>query len=189
MLLLASTVVAPFGIFATAATVPRHRKPGPATNFPNFTMVLELILFLLVLLLIARFVLPSLRRAMTDHKQHISDMAAAADAARAVAQSANHERIPRAARERSRAIVDEAVQAGEQIVSQYRRRGEGERESILAVADEAIQNEEEPVHAQLLSSTEDLGRLAAERVLDAPVIQEATDSERSDRLNRSTQSS
>ena len=126
-----------------------------ASNFlvPNLTFVVELVAFLLVLAVLARYVLPPLNKAMSDRQATIRQALADAEEAKRRAQEAeaDYRKTMDQARSEARAMVDEANRAGEQIRVAARERGEQEAERIVSRAQADIE-------ASVRRATEDLRR-------------------------------
>lgn len=103
---------------------------------PNLTFVFELVAFLVVLGVIAKYVLPPLQKALDDRQQTIRQgILDAEDAKRRLAQTeTDYREAMDRARSEARAMVDEANRIGEQMRVEARRRGEQEAERILAAA-------------------------------------------------------
>ncbi len=109
-----------------------------ASNFlvPNATFVVELIAFLIVLGILARYVLPPLNKALDSRQQVIKQSLADAETAKSKAEAAEteyKETLDRA-RSEARAIVDEANKAAEALRAQRREQGEQEYQSRVARA-------------------------------------------------------
>lgn len=142
---------------------------GSLFLLPNFTFVLELVVFLLVLGFIAKFVLPPLRQAMAEREGGIRRAVEAAEHARAEADRLARERreVLEAARQQARSIVDEANRAAESSRDEGRRRGQEEFERLVAAAEGDIDAARQSARDEVMG---DLGTLvlhAAERVIGA----------------------
>jgi F-type H+-transporting ATPase subunit b len=147
------------------------------SNFliPGATFLLELIAFILVLVFIAKKVLPPLRKAMADRAEHIRSSIEAAEVAKADAESlaAQRREILENARHEARSIIEQANETSDQLKEEGRKRGQEEYERLLESARKEIDLERERARAEVMS---DLGAL----VLDAAekVIGGALDAER-----------
>ncbi|MGH9077868.1 MAG: F0F1 ATP synthase subunit B, partial [Acidimicrobiales bacterium] len=109
-----------------------------ASNFlvPNATFLVELVAFLLVLGVLAKYVLPPLNQMMDRRQATIRQgLDDAEEAKRRVAQTESeyHDAIAEARRE-ARALVDEANRLGESLRGELRQRGEQEYERTIARA-------------------------------------------------------
>jgi F-type H+-transporting ATPase subunit b len=107
---------------------------------PNGTFFVELVIFVIVLGVIAKFVVPPLNRAMEKRQEEIRLSLEAADRARQDAAAADDER--RAAleesRQQAREIVAVANRTAEQVRSDAQARGQAEYERIVGSADAEI---------------------------------------------------
>jgi F-type H+-transporting ATPase subunit b len=134
---------------------------------PDFTFVLELIAFLLVLGFIAKYVLPPLNKAMAARADHIRNSIQAAEDARTEAEAAVVKRreLLELARGEARAIVDQANATADQLREEGRQRGQEEYERLLADARVEIEQERQRARDEVM---EDVGALvlrAAEQVI------------------------
>jgi F-type H+-transporting ATPase subunit b len=108
---------------------------------PNGTFFVELAIFLIIVFLIAKYILPPVNRAMEQRQEHIKNSLEAADAARAEAMAANTEREAelRKAKQHGHEIVATANRTGEQIVVEAQARAQAEHDRILANAQTEIE--------------------------------------------------
>jgi F-type H+-transporting ATPase subunit b len=104
---------------------------------PNGTFFVELAVFLVLIFLIGKYILPPLNRAMEARQGHIRTALEAADAARADAAAADDER--RAAleegRHQAREIVAQANRTAEQVRTEAQVRAQAEYDRILSQAE------------------------------------------------------
>ncbi len=142
---------------------------GSSSDFilPNGTFFVELIIFLVVLGVIAKFILPSLRRVLDGRAAVITDAQESSQVARAKAARLEKERIAvlEAARLSARTILEEAGRSVEELMREARARGQVERERRLAEASGAIETERRRVHEAVLSEAVELVIVAAERIV------------------------
>lgn len=134
---------------------------------PNFTFVLELIAFLLVLFFFARVILPPLRKAMNEREASIRNaIQAAEDARREAAELASQRREALdAARAEARQIVDQANEVAEQLKQEGRQHGQEEYDRLVASARSEIELERQRARDEVMSEVGDLVLRAAERVI------------------------
>jgi F-type H+-transporting ATPase subunit b len=142
-------------------------KSQPVFLIPNFTFVLELIAFLAVLFVFARFILPHLRKAMNDRETSIRNAIQAADDARREAgQLADQRREAlEAARAEARQIVDQANEVSDQLKEEGRQRGQDEYDRLVTAARSEIELERQRARDEVMSQVGDLVLRAAERVI------------------------
>lgn len=113
-----------------------------ASNFlvPNGTFVVELVAFLVVLFVIAKYILPPINKAMDERQATLRQALTDAETARRRAEEAeaDYKKAMDEARAEARALVDQANRAGEQVRNQLHERGEQEYQRILARAQSDI---------------------------------------------------
>ncbi len=153
------------GVIGPAA----HTMVASLFLLPNFTFVLELIAFLLVLGFIAKYVLPPLRKAMSEREGSIRNAIQAAEEARREAGELAQQRREalEAARNEARQIVDQASQLADQMREEGRRRGQDEYERLVASAQSEIELERQRARDEVMNQVGDLVLRAAERVVGA----------------------
>jgi F-type H+-transporting ATPase subunit b len=107
---------------------------------PNGTFFVELAVFLVLIWLITKYILPPLNRAMERRQEHIRTALEAADAARADAAAADDERrhALEEARQQAREIVAGANRTAETIKSEAQGRGQAEYERIVGSAEAEV---------------------------------------------------
>lgn len=104
---------------------------------PNGTFFVELAVFLTLVWLVTRYIVPPLNRAMENRQEHIRTALEAADAARADAAAADDERrhALEEARQHAREIIAAANRTAESVRSEAQARGQAEYDRIVAAAD------------------------------------------------------
>lgn len=144
-----------------------HGVVGSIFLLPNFTFVLELIGFLLVLGFVAKYVLPPLRKAMETREAQIRNaIESAEEARREAAELADRRREAlEAARAEARQIVDQAGEVAGQLREDGRQRGQAEYERLLEAARSEIELERQRARDEVMSELGDLVLRAAERVI------------------------
>jgi F-type H+-transporting ATPase subunit b len=107
---------------------------------PNGTFFVELAIFLTLVWLITRYIVPPLNNAMERRQEHIRTALEAADAARADAAAADDERrhALEEARQQAREIVATANRTAESVRSESQARGQAEYDRIVAAADAEV---------------------------------------------------
>jgi F-type H+-transporting ATPase subunit b len=145
------------------------------SNFrvPDGTFIAELIAFLIILGIIAKYILPPLNRAMQARQEEIRTSLAAADAARAEADEtrAQRQEILEEARTKARDIVSAANTTAERSVAQAEERGQQEYDRLLRAAETEIglakQRAVDEVSAQLGALALSVARQVIGREIDA----------------------
>jgi F-type H+-transporting ATPase subunit b len=140
---------------------------GSLFLLPNFTFVLELVAFVLVLWFMAKVALPPLRKAMAERAEHIrSSIQAAEDAKREGEELlARRREALEAARAEARSIIDQANEIAEQLKREGRQRGEEEHNRLVLSAQTEIDLERERARTEVMGSLGELVLQAAERVI------------------------
>ena len=113
---------------------------GSLFLIPNATFIVELIAFLAVLGVIARYVLPPLKQATTQRQEQIRESLEAAERAKAEADETRAQRqgIIDEAREQARQIVAQANANAERVRSEGVERGQQEYDRLVASAEAEI---------------------------------------------------
>jgi len=103
---------------------------------PNGTFFIELVTMVVILLLMTKYILPPLNKALEARQAKIRESLAAADAAKAEAAAAGDERqqLLSAARDQAREIVTAAQATSDQVRAESAGRGQAEYERIVANA-------------------------------------------------------
>ncbi|MCL4423650.1 MAG: F0F1 ATP synthase subunit B [Actinobacteria bacterium] len=139
------------------------------SNFlvPNGTFIAELIAFLIVVGVLAKWVLPPLNKAMEHRQEEIRNSLETADRARAEAAQAvqlNQQAIEDA-RKKARSIVAQASQVADQLRAEAAERAQQEYDRILASAETEISLARQRAVDELTQAVADLVMTAAERVV------------------------
>ena len=109
---------------------------GSIFLIPNGTFFIELVTMVVILLLMTKYILPPLNKALESRQEKIRESLAAADAAKAEAVAAGDERatLLNAARDQAREIVAAAQATSDQVRAEAAGRGQAEYDRILANA-------------------------------------------------------
>jgi F-type H+-transporting ATPase subunit b len=107
---------------------------------PNATFIFELIIFLVLIYVVARKILPPISEAMTQRQERIRSSLDAADQARADAVAADDERraVLEEARHSAREVVAEANRSAEAVRVDFQTRGQAEFERIVGGAEAEV---------------------------------------------------
>ena len=140
---------------------------GSLFLLPNFTAIIELVIFLLVMAFMAKVVLPVLQDAMRTRERRIAEDATAAEALRAEANRLADERrtVLQAARAEARTIVEGASAEADEIVAERRRQASEEAARMIEEATAVIASERDRLRSELLPGVDSLADLAAAKVL------------------------
>ncbi len=134
---------------------------------PNLTLVVEVVVFLGVLWILARYVYPPLDRAITQRQQRIAQSIHDAEQLKADVEAGREEaqQALREARRQAQAILDQAQKLGEDLREELRTRGRQDQEALLARARAELEQERRRAVDELRRQVADLTVAAATRVL------------------------
>ena len=107
---------------------------------PNGTFFIELVTVVVILLLMTKYILPPLNKALEARQEKIRESLAAADAATAEAAAAGDERqqLLSAARDQAREIVAAAQATSDQVKAESGARGQAEYDRLIANANAEV---------------------------------------------------
>jgi F-type H+-transporting ATPase subunit b len=144
-----------------------------STNFliPNWTFVADLIIFLIVMWVMAKLVLPKVSRAAEDRAANIRAEMQRAEAARAEGELATRERqaVLAKARTEARALIDEATRQADELRTEARTGAQEEYSALLATSDQSIEAERAAARRDLLTDLPSLVVAAAEQVIRSEI--------------------
>jgi F-type H+-transporting ATPase subunit b len=160
-------------LFASATSA----SSGNGGNFliPNGTFVVELVIFLVVLGIIAKWILPPLQGVGEARRARIGSALTEGEEARAEAKSVLAERdsVLAEARAKARGIVDRANQEADTALEQGHARGQAEYERLVAASRAEISAEASRARQELFARVDGLVVSAAGRVLGNSVDPES----------------
>ena len=107
---------------------------------PNGTFIIELIVFIVLIVLIGKYIIPPINLAMAKRQEQIRASLDAADQARADAAAADDERrvVLEEARATAREIVAQANRPAEQVRTEAQAKGQTEYERIVGNAETEV---------------------------------------------------
>jgi len=140
-----------------------------APNFllPNATFLVELGIFILLVVILAKWVIPPINKAMTDRQALIAaqfEEAAKAKAEAQASQDAHKAELAEARAEASR-IREEAREQGAQIIAQQREQAQVEADRVTANAHAQIEVERAQTLAQLKNEVGTIATTLAGRIV------------------------
>jgi F-type H+-transporting ATPase subunit b len=116
--------------------------PTATSNFliPNGTFIVELIAFVIVLGVMAKYILPPVNKALKDRQAAIKAELDAADEAKSDAAAADVERREALdhARQQAREIVEQANRTAERLNTEAQARGESEYDRLVTSAEAEV---------------------------------------------------
>ncbi|MCG5430690.1 F0F1 ATP synthase subunit B [Mycobacterium sp. MYCO198283] len=148
-------------------------EEGGQSNFliPNGTFFFVLLIFLIVLGVIGKFVVPPISQVLRDREAMVTktaeDNRKAAELS--AAADADYRKELNAARSEAARIRDEARAEGRAIVEEHRGRASEEASAMLKQASEDLRRQGERATAELRSSIDTLSATLASRVLGVDV--------------------
>ena len=143
------------------------------SNFliPNGTFFFVLIIFLIVLGVIGKWVVPPISKVLNEReamvKQTVDDSRKAAD--QFTAADADYESEMSKARSEASRVRDGARAEGRKILEDMRGRASDEVATAMARADEQLKQQSDAISAELRSSVDTLSTTLASRVLGVEV--------------------
>jgi len=138
---------------------------------PNATFIVELVIFLVVLGIIAKWILPPLQEVAETRRARIRISSQQAEQARAEAQNltAERDRLLAEARVQARGIRDHATQGADAALEQGRARGQEEYERLVQASRQEIAVESRRAREALVGRLDTLVLAAAGRVLGSEI--------------------
>jgi F-type H+-transporting ATPase subunit b len=148
-------------------------KGGGTSNFlvPNGTFFVVLIIFLIVLGVIAKWVVPPISKVLSERdamvKQTVDDSRKAAD--QFTAADADYQAEMSKARGEASKVRDEARAEGRKVLEDMRGRASDQVTSTLQEADSELKDQALSIQPDLRSSVENLSETLAGRVLGVEI--------------------
>lgn len=138
---------------------------------PNGTFFVELILFVIVLGVVAKLILPPIQKTLAERERIVRSSLQAGEEGRSEADrlAAERDGVLARARAEARARYDEAAKATEERRADARRRGEAERERQVAAAAGQLEAERRAAREAAMGDLGSLVLSAASQVLGRPV--------------------
>jgi F-type H+-transporting ATPase subunit b len=142
---------------------------------PNATFIFELIIFLVLIYVVARKILPPINEAMAQRQERIRSSLDAADQARADAVAADDERraVLEAARHAAREVVAEANRSAEAVRVDFQTRGQAEYERIVGNAEAEVSLARQRAIDEAANRVGEMAMDVVERVVGRTVSVEA----------------
>ncbi|MFN8089125.1 MAG: F0F1 ATP synthase subunit B [Mycobacterium sp.] len=153
-------------------------EEGGTSNFliPNGTFFFVLIIFLIVLGVIGKFVVPSIVKVLGEREEMVTktgkDNRKAAELE--AAADSDYDREMAAARTEASGIRDEARAQGRKVLDDMRGRANGEVEAALQRAANELKQQSDSIAVDLRSSVETLSSTLASRVIGVSVSSSST---------------
>jgi F-type H+-transporting ATPase subunit b len=144
-----------------------------ADNFllPNGTIFVVLLIFLIVLGVITKWVVPPVGKVLAEREAMLAKTAAdnRKSAEQVAAAQADYDEAMAGARTEASGIRDEARSAGRQVVDEKRAEANGEVADTVREADEQLSQQGSATRSELESSVDPLSATLASRILGVDV--------------------
>ena len=157
-------------LLATVSTT-TSTTSAPIFLVPNGTLIVELVIFIIVLGIVARVILPPLQNAVRERQERVRHGLEAGEAGRSEADrlELDRRRTLDAARAEARTILEAAQRDAEAKREAARRRGQAEYDVLVAAAQGSIEAERQRAIDEVSTSLEALVVEAAQRIVGTPV--------------------
>ena len=160
-------------ILATGQAAAEGSGGEGGQNFlvPNATFFVVLIIFLIVLGVIGKWVVPPISKVLAEREAMLAKTAAdnRKSAEQVVAAQADYDETMAGARTAASAIRDEARNEGRKVVEQARAQANGEVAQTLSGADAELSAQRQSTQSELNSSVDNLSTTLASRILGVDV--------------------
>jgi len=160
---------------------------------PNATFIAEVIAFVLILLILRRYVVPPIQKAMRERQEMIRRQAEDSDKAKEqLAQAeAEYQRALAEARVEAARIRESARAEAQQVVEELRTQAQEEQSRIVARGEEQLQHQRTHVVRELRAEIGSLAvelseKIVGQRLADEAQVRATVDSFLSDLEHRDT---
>ena len=138
---------------------------------PNGTIIVELVIFVIVFGIVAKFILPPLQRVMAERETTIRSALEASDEGRHEAERLEVEAgaLLSAARSTARATLEEAGRVADEARQREQSRGRAEHDRRILAAEATLATEAVRAREELAGRLETVVVAAAERVVGVEV--------------------
>jgi F-type H+-transporting ATPase subunit b len=141
---------------------------------PNATFIFQLIIFLVLVYVVGRKILPPITAALAERQERIRASLDAADQARADAAAADDQRraVLEEARQQAREVVAQANRSAEAVRVDFQTRGQAEYERIVGSAETEVALARQRAVEDASSRFGEITMDVVERVIGRPVAAE-----------------
>ncbi len=161
------------GVVVVTRVIALAAEEGGTSNFliPNGTFFVVLAIFLIVLFIISKFVVPPIQQVLNERDRMVAQTGD--ENREAVAQEsaaeADYDKELASARSEAAGIRDKARADGRQVIDELRAQASEEVAGTLQQASEELQVHSDAIAPSLSASVESLSQTLASRVLGADV--------------------
>lgn len=154
---------------------PQHMEAASNFLVPNATFFVEVAVFLVILWILGKYVLPPLQKAMNDRQAVISKQLEDAEAARVkLAESqAEYQRALTEARTQAAQIRDNATKEAQRTVDEMHAKAREESDRIIARGEEQLINQRQSVIRDLRAEVGSLAIDLASKIVGESLADEA----------------
>jgi F-type H+-transporting ATPase subunit b len=156
-----------------SATVLAAEEGAGTSNFliPNGTFFVVLLIFLIVLGVIGKWVVPPISKVLAEREAMLAKTSADGrkSAEQVAAAQADYNRAMAEARTEASSLRDEARTAGRQVIDEKRAEASGEVAQTVRQADEQLSEQRSTTQSKLESSVDGLSATLASRILGVDV--------------------
>ena len=156
------------------ATILAAEKGGEKKDIfliPNGTIFVILLIFLVVLGVIAKWVVPPVSKVLAEREAMLAKTAADTrkSAEQVAAAQVDYDEAMAGARSEASSIRDDARAAGRQVIDEKRSEASGEVAETVREADETLSEQRSATQSELESSVDGLSATLASRILGVDV--------------------
>jgi F-type H+-transporting ATPase subunit b len=156
---------------------PGIQEAASNNNFliPNMTFVVELVLFLIILGLLARFVLPRVQGALRERRAMVAQQLEDAERARQQLVEAEraYQRALQDARSEASRIREDARAEAQHTVEELRSQAQAESARMVARGEEQLRSQRAAIMRDLRAEIGTLAVELSEKIVDQPLAQDA----------------
>jgi F-type H+-transporting ATPase subunit b len=158
-------------LVAAASTASSDSSSNSIFLIPNGTIVVELVLFIIVFGIVAKFILPPLQKVMAERDATIRSALEASDEGKSEAERLESEALEvlAAARATARGALEEAGRIADEARQREQSRGREEHDRRILAAEALLAAEATRARAELSARLESVVVAAAERVVGVEV--------------------
>jgi F-type H+-transporting ATPase subunit b len=144
---------------------------------PNGTFFVELIIFIVLVVIMGKKIIPPITAALAERQQRIRASLDAADQARADAAAADDERraVLEEARQQAREVVAQANRTAEAVRVDFQTRAQAEYDRIVGDAEDEVARARQHAVEEAASRLGEITMVVVERVIGRPVNADAHD--------------
>lgn len=158
-------------LFAAASSTASSSSSNSIFLIPNGTIVVELVLFVIVFGIVAKFILPPVQKVMAEREATVRSALEASDEGKSEAERLESEALEvlAAARASARAALEDAGRIADEARHREQSRGHAEHDRRILAAEATLATEAAKARVELAARLESVVVAAAERVVGVEV--------------------